>query len=82
MKGDAKVLEYLNRGIRSELAAINQYWVHYRIFDNWGYKAFAAKWREESIEEMRHADRLIARVLFLDGFPTFRSSIRSASARP
>jgi bacterioferritin len=72
MKGDAKVLEYLNRGIRSELAAINQYWLHYRIFDNWGFKSLAAKWREESIEEMRHADRLVARVLFLDGFPNLQ----------
>jgi bacterioferritin len=72
MKGDAKVIEYLNRGIRSELAAINQYWLHYRIFDNWGFKGFAKKWREESIEEMRHADRLVARCLFLEGFPNLQ----------
>ena len=73
MRGDARVIEYLNRGLRSELTAINQYWLHYRILDNWGYKAFAKTWREESIEEMRHADRLVARILFLDGQPNMQS---------
>ena len=68
MKGDAKVIEYLNRGLRSELTAINQYWLHYRILDNWGFKELAKQWREESIEEMRHADRFVERILFLDGF--------------
>ena len=72
MRGDEKVIEYLNRGLRSELTAINQYWVHYRIFDNWGYKELAKKWREESIEEMRHADRFVARILFLEGFPNLQ----------
>ncbi len=52
MRGDARVIEYLNRGLRSELTAINQYWLHYRILDNWGYKGLAKKWREESIEEI------------------------------
>ena len=72
MQGDTKVIEYLNRGLRSELTAINQYWLHYRIFDNWGFKDLAKKWREESIEEMRHADRFTARILFLEGFPNLQ----------
>jgi bacterioferritin len=72
MKGDPKVVEYLNRGLRSELTAINQYWVHYRMLDNWGLKDLAKKWREESIEEMRHADRFTVRIIFLDGFPNMQ----------
>ena len=68
MKGDAKVIEYLNRGLRSELTAVNQYWLHYRILDDWGYKELAKKWRAESIEEMQHADRFVARIIFLEGF--------------
>ena len=58
MKGDAKVIEYLNRGLRHELTAINQYWLHYRLLDNWGYRALAKYWRKELIEEMQHADKL------------------------
>ena len=73
MKGDVKVVEYLNRGLRSELTAINQYWLHYRILANWGYKQLGRKWREESIEEMGHADRFVDRILFLDGFPNMQS---------
>ena len=72
MKGDAKVIEYLNRGLRSELTAVNQYWLHYRILDNWGYKELAKHWRAESIEEMRHADRFTDRILFLEGFPNMQ----------
>jgi len=72
MKGDDKVIDYLNRTLRSELAAINQYWLHYRIFDNWGYKELAKRWREESLEEMRHTDRVTARILFLEGFPNLQ----------
>ncbi|BCJ91839.1 bacterioferritin [Terrihabitans soli] len=72
MKGDPKVIEFLNRGLRSELTAISQYWLHYRIFDNWGFKDLAKKWRAESIEEMNHADKFIARILFLEGFPNLQ----------
>lgn len=72
MRGDAKVIEYLNRGLRSELTAVNQYWLHYRIFDNWGLLDLAKKWREESIEEMHHADHFAKRILFLEGFPNMQ----------
>jgi bacterioferritin len=72
VRGDDKVLEYLNKGLRSELTAINQYWLHYRILDNWGFKELAKKWRAESIEEMEHADKITARILFLDGFPNMQ----------
>ncbi len=72
MKGDPKVIEYLNKGLRSELTAVSQYWLHYRILDNWGSKALAKKWREESIEEMRHADKFTVRIIFLDGFPNMQ----------
>jgi bacterioferritin len=72
MKGDAKVIEYLNRGLRSELTAVNQYWLHYRILDDWGYKELAKSWRKESIEEMQHADRFVERILFLEGFPNLQ----------
>ncbi|ABD87698.1 bacterioferritin [Rhodopseudomonas palustris] len=72
MKGDAKVIEYLNKGLRSELTAISQYWLHYRLLDNWGLKAMAKQWRKESIEEMEHADKLTDRIIFLDGFPNMQ----------
>jgi bacterioferritin len=73
MKGDAKVIEYLNKGLRSELTSINQYWLHYRLLKNWGYLDLAKKWREESIEEMTHADKFVDRILFLEGFPNMQS---------
>ena len=72
MKGDAKVIEYLNRGLRHEMTAINQYWLHYRLLGNWGYKALAKYWRKESIEEMHHADKFVDRIIFLDGFPNMQ----------
>jgi bacterioferritin len=72
MQGDPKVIEYFNKSLRHELTAVNQYWLHYRILDDWGFKDLAKKWRAESIEEMQHADRIIARILFLDGFPNMQ----------
>lgn len=72
MKGDAKVIEYLNRGLRSELTAVNQYWLHYRMLKDWGYLELAKTWRAESIEEMTHADRFVDRILFLEGFPNMQ----------
>jgi bacterioferritin len=72
MRGDPGVLDFLNRGLRHELTAINQYWLHYRLLDNWGYKALAKQWRKESIEEMQHADKLVERIIFLDGFPNMQ----------
>src|ERR1700686_1940713 len=72
MRGDARVIEYLNRGVRHELTAINQYWLHYRLLDNWGYRDLAKQWRKESMEEMEHADKLIQRIIFLDGFPNLQ----------
>jgi bacterioferritin len=72
MQGDAKVIEYLNKGLRHELTAISQYWLHYRILDNWGLLEMAKVWRKESIEEMEHADKFTARILFLDGFPNMQ----------
>ena len=72
MKGDAKVIEYLNRGLRSELTAVNQYWLHYRILEDWGYLELAKHWRKESIEEMQHADKFVARIIFLEGHPNLQ----------
>lgn len=72
MKGDAKVIDYLNKGLRHELTAVNQYWLHYRLLENWGYRDLARKWRKESIEEMQHADKFIDRIIFLDGFPNMQ----------
>ena len=72
MKGEPKVLEYLNKALRHELTAINQYWLHYRLLDNWGYNDLAKQWRKELIEEMQHADKLVDRIIFLDGFPNMQ----------
>ncbi len=72
MKGDAKVIEYLNKALRSELTAVSQYWLHFRLQEDWGYGRIAAKSRAESIEEMHHADKLIARILFLEGHPNLQ----------
>ena len=73
MKGDPRVLELLNDALRNELTAINQYWLHYRMLDNWGVTKLARYEREESIDEMKHADRISERVLFLDGLPNFQA---------
>ena len=72
MKGDEKVIEYLNAALRSELTAVSQYWLHYRLQEDWGYGRIAAKSRSESIEEMHHADRLIERIIFLGGHPNLQ----------
>lgn len=72
MKGDPKVIDYLNAALRSELTAVSQYWLHYRLQEDWGFGRIAAKSRAESIEEMHHADRLIARILFLEGHPNLQ----------
>src|SRR4051812_29827541 len=73
MKGDPKVVELLNEALKAELTAINQYWLHYRLLDNWGLKKLAELERQESIDEMKHADRFAERVLFLDGLPNFQA---------
>jgi bacterioferritin len=72
VKGDAKVIEYLNEALKNELTAVNQYWLHYRMLDNWGVAKLAHFERHESIDEMKHADRLSERILFLDGLPNFQ----------
>ena len=73
MKGNPRVIEYLNKALTSELTAVNQYWLHYRLLDNWGVDKLAKFERSESIDEMKHADRLAERILFLDGLPNFQA---------
>ena len=73
MQGDPKVIEFLNQALTNELTAVNQYWLHYRLLDNWGVKKLAAFERHESIDEMKHADRLAERILFLEGLPNFQA---------
>ena len=72
MKGDPKVIDFLNEALKNELTAINQYWLHYRLLDHWGIARLADYEKHESIDEMKHADMLSERVLFLDGLPNFQ----------
>lgn len=74
MKGEPKVIERLNQALFLELGAVNQYWLHYRLLEDWGFKRLAQKERAESIEEMHHADRLIDRIIFLEGHPNLQSA--------
>jgi bacterioferritin len=72
MRGDPQIIDLLNEVLTSELTAINQYFIHYRMCENFGYKRLAKKKREESIEEMQHADMIIERILYLEGVPNMQ----------
>ncbi|KQQ45504.1 MULTISPECIES: bacterioferritin [Rhizobium/Agrobacterium group] len=73
MKGDKRVIEQLNEALFLELGAVNQYWLHYRLLNDWGYTKLAKKERAESIEEMQHADKIIDRIIFLEGHPNLQT---------
>ncbi len=73
MKGNPQILALLNEALKAELTAINQYWLHYRLLDNWGVAKLADYEKHESIDEMKHADQFAERILFLDGLPNFQA---------
>jgi bacterioferritin len=73
MKGDPQVIDFLNKALLNELTAVNQYWLHYRMLDNWGVTKLAEYERHESIDEMKHADKLAERIFFLEGLPNFQA---------
>ena len=81
MRGDEKVIEFLNEQLTAELTAINQYFLHAKMQENWGYTKLAAYTRHESIDEMRHAEVLTDRILFLEGLPNYQRLSRCASAQ-
>jgi|SRR5690349_5879 bacterioferritin len=72
MKGKSEVIDILNEALKHELTAVNQYWLHYRLLDDWGFTRLAKKEREESIEEMEHADKLVTRIILLEGHPNMQ----------
>jgi bacterioferritin len=73
MKGEKQVIERLNEALFLELGAVNQYWLHFRLLEDWGYTKLAKKERAESIEEMHHADKIIERIIFLEGHPNLQT---------
>ncbi len=84
MQGSPKIIEFLNEALTSELTAINQYFAHAKICENWGYRRLAAKYREESVEEMNDAEKLMDRILLLDGMPNMQrlNSVRIGETVP
>lgn len=73
MKGETRIIERLNEALFLELGAVNQYWLHYRLLEDWGFAKLAKRERAESIEEMHHADKLVARIIFLEGHPNLQT---------